>query len=152
MTVVWILIGPSGAGKSTYVEKELPDSTELCSADHFFMRNDKYEFDPRNLPRAHSACLLNYADALRAGVEHVVVDNTNTTVAEIAPYIALGQAYAANVLVIFFDTPWRVCAERSTKGIDASTVLRMSMQAEDLIRNWPHFWPKIEVASQAKKP
>jgi predicted kinase len=140
----FILIGPSGSGKSTYATAHMPPETEICSADDHFMRHDKYEFDPSQLSNAHGACLRRYLDGAKLA-QHLCVDNTNTTIAEVAPYIAVAQAYAYNIRAIFFDTPWRVCAERSTKGIDPAMVLRMSMQAEDTIRNWPPFWPKIEV-------
>lgn len=141
----FILIGPSGSGKSTWTTRNLPEGTVLCSADDYFMQDDgEYRFDPSQLKQAHGACLREYLNAAREA-QHMCVDNTNTTIAEVAPYIAVAQAYAYDIRAIFFDTPWRVCAERNTKGVDLSTVLRMHMQAEHTIRKWPPFWPKIEV-------
>lgn len=140
----YILIGPSGAGKSTFAASKLPQDTVVCSADDHFMRHDKYEFDPSQLTNAHGACLRKYLNAAKLA-QHLCVDNTNTTIAEVAPYIAVAQAYAYDIKAIFFDTPWRECAERNTKGVDAGLVMRMRYQAESMIRNWPPFWPKIGV-------
>jgi predicted kinase len=94
MYEVVILRGIPGSGKSTRAE-EAYSGHEVCSADDYF-RNfyGVYKFDARALPAAHRACLLKFEALLIAGTEHIiVVDNTNLTAAEIAPYYALAEAH-----------------------------------------------------------
>lgn len=140
----YILIGPPGSGKSTYAAT-LTSEAIVCSADDHFMQDGKYVFDPSQLKSAHGKCLRKYLDGAK-NAEHICVDNTNTTIAQVAPYIAVAQAYAYDIKAIFFDTPWRVCVERQTKGVDPAIVMRMYYQAEQLIREWPVFWPPPQAA------
>ena len=48
MRKVIIMRGPSGSGKSTYIQKHFPDAY-VCSADHFFIKNGEYVFEPAKI-------------------------------------------------------------------------------------------------------
>lgn len=152
MKTAYILIGASGAGKSTWTAANVPDAV-VCSADHHFMRNGRYEFDPAQLGAAHAECLRAFVEAVRAPpaleidelIQAIVVDNTNTTIAEVAPYLAVAQAYDLDVKAIFFGTPPEVCVQRADKGAPDHTVWRQHFNAEMLKRAWPPFWPRITV-------
>lgn len=79
MRQVVILSGVSGAGKSTYAEKLLTETQGIkVSADHYFMWEDTYKFDPTKLGEAHADCFKRFISHLQAPFSWscVVVDNT----------------------------------------------------------------------------
>lgn len=98
MKKVIILSGISGSGKSTYGRKLLEGAlwTSVCSADDYFMVGSEYRFDASKLSLAHGQCFKKFIDLLKGGDQVVVVDNTNTSVVEIAPYVLGGQAWDGN--------------------------------------------------------
>lgn len=94
--MIYILRGPSGCGKTTFAKTI--NGAKICSADHFFTKDDgTYEFDPSKLGEAHAACLRKYVDAILLRVKGrqfpIIVDNTNLTDTELAPYVRIAQAY-----------------------------------------------------------
>lgn len=96
-----ILSAPPGYGKS-FVAAQMPGVK--VSADDYFYRLGY--FDPNKLGQAHGECLLSYTTLLLNGEDEIVVDNTNTTGAEIAPYYALAEAFGRDVQIV------RVMADR----------------------------------------
>lgn len=106
MRQVKIMRGLPGAGKSTWAEANIGNGV-IVSADHFFVSRDGYRFDAALLPKAHGACLrdfLGYVQSHRHNYTTVVVDNTNTTAAEIAPYYAAAEAYGWDVEIVEIDS------------------------------------------------
>jgi hypothetical protein len=86
-----ILSGPSGFGKSTLAAKLAGTVGEgksfICSADNFFVNEGGfYEFDPKLLPQAHKECYLDFINVVNFRTPLVIVDNTNLSGWEIAPY------------------------------------------------------------------
>lgn len=128
MFSVQILQGLPGSGKSTYA-RTVADKHLIFSADNFFMVEGVYTFDSRKIQAAHDACLRGFAETFNKcfGEEKIViVDNTNTTVLEVAPYYRLAQAYGAKVDILFFDVPFAVCMSRQTKGVPEEAMSRMA--------------------------
>jgi hypothetical protein len=142
---VKILRGISGSGKSTYVKKLREDGVdvEVCSADHFFMEEDgSYVFDPSLLPRAHAACLRKFLNLVRSGHPScagllLLVDNTNTTAAEIAPYYAVAEAYGFDVEIIEFVVSVGEAAARNVHGVPVQGLER---QAMNMCQPLPPWW------------
>ena len=96
-----ILIGLQGSGKTTFYRTHLAATHEHVSKD--VLRNNKK-------PSRRQAQLID--DALRAG-RSVVVDNTNPTVADRAPLIALGRAHGAGISGYYFAPSVRGSLERN---------------------------------------
>ena len=90
--------GISGSGKSTLAQAH--PYAYVVSADNFFMVNDQYKFEAYKLPQAHSECLRLFVEAIHEDQGQIVVDNTNTTIQEIAPYAALALAYGYRLSVV----------------------------------------------------
>lgn len=92
---VHIFSGIPGSGKS-YLAKGLAEQTGavLVSADHFFEDpiTKEYKFDFTKLGQAHATCMKKFREALASG-KSVIVDNTNTSVFEVSPYILVAQSY-----------------------------------------------------------
>ncbi len=141
MKKVIVLSGVSGVGKSTYAKKLCDESSHyttctIVSADDFFtttyMNGEKevseYNFDPSKLSLAHGECFRAFINALLScpGLSGlVVVDNTNTTSEEIAPYILGAQAYGWDVEIVTLypaHTTIDECYARNVHGVGFAAV------------------------------
>ncbi len=150
---VIITSGIPGAGKSTWVRKNTnPYMTEVFSADNFFHDNNgRYRFDPLKLSDAHSSCLRNFTARLlhlNSCAEDscritLVVDNTNTSAWEIAPYYSLAQAFSIPVKIIRIIATPDTAFPRNIHGVKKENIERM---AERIVNNpLPPFWNIEEV-------
>jgi hypothetical protein len=90
--------GISGSGKSTHAQKFA--AALILSADEYFIREDQYRFDPQKLREAHADCFRRFVltmhsenCALTKRYSTVIIDNTNTTVPEISPYVLGALAF-----------------------------------------------------------
>lgn len=148
---VIITSGIPGSGKSTWVKKNTnPYMTEIFSADDFFRdRNGKYHFDHTKLSEAHSSCLRNFTTRLlhlNSCAEDsckitLVVDNTNTSSWEIAPYYSLAQAYGIPVKIVRLLVNPESAFHRNIHGVEMDKVKSMAVRLKE--NPLPLFW-KIE--------
>lgn len=141
---VTLLRGVPGSGKSTYVQAHMPDAL-VVSADAYFVRDGIYQFNPAKLPQAHAACLRVFVQALQGCVGQVVVDNTNTTVAEVAPYAALALAYGYELEVVNLQVNPAVAAARNVHGVPAASVEAMAQRLAVETPRLPPWWPQRTV-------
>lgn len=138
---VVILRGVPGSGKSTYAKSLYlePLSGWTVSADHYMVEAaGVYSFDPAKLPRCHALCLKSFLELVRGGERNVIVDNTNVTAAEIAPYYALAEAYGYDASIVTLRASAMECSWRNIHGVPAGTIARMEKSL-----NWSEqFFPK----------
>ena len=142
---VMVLQGVSGSGKSTFARLPRGVKTVVVSADDYFMKGGVYRFDPSKLSDAHGSCLKRFVETLQAyyNIEVlVIVDNTSTTIAELAPYMACAGAWKHEAKVIRFDVDPVIAAGRNVHGVSAATVVSQlsRIQSERL----PPWW-EVEV-------
>lgn len=141
---VVILCGASGSGKSTWASQNYPDAI-VVSADHYFIGEDgEYRFDPSKLGDAHGSCLRHFVKCAQSMItDTVVVDNTNTTTVEIAPYVAVARAYGIEPEIrAWVGSPPEHALTRNTHGVPAEVVKAMWDRLSATVANWPTFWPK----------
>lgn len=141
---VIILSGVSGSGKSTWARGLRGDAMGVIfSADQFFCRDGGYHFDPSKLQQAHEACLKGFVEEVR-GVEPspldvpIIVDNTNTTVEEIAPYYCVAKAYGWQVELITFIIDYKIASERNRHGVSFNSIADQGLRLSK--RKLPSFW------------
>ncbi len=137
MKKVFILRGLPGSGKSTFA-KTL-SANIIISADDFFVGEDGvYRHDPRKQGEAHNDCFRRFVAAQMLGDETIVVDNTNISASEIAPYALAGVAAGYNVEIVTVWCDVSVAFKRNIHGVPPYVVLSMfrRMLTEDL----PPYW------------
>lgn len=143
---VVLLSGIPGSGKSTYVSKlkERYSKVFVVSADHYFTVNGEYKFDVSKLGEAHGDCLKRFAKMLLTLEKEevvVVVDNTNTTQLELAPYVAFAAACGAETELRFFKCSPNVAVERNIHGVPFAACQAMAKRMETLMGNpLPYHW------------
>ena len=148
---VILMSGISGAGKDTYIKDRFSDMSVLsiiCSADTFFEKDGSYVFNPSLLPQAHGECLrkfiLNcetaYADEHKYDNENrnLIVNNTNLSSDELAPYVAIAAAYGHPIELVTIHCQPHIAAARSLH-VNAIQVLR-NMHDRLMARKLPPFW------------
>lgn len=98
-----IFVGVQAAGKTTYHH-------EHFAATHVHISKDLMPASRNREQRQRQ----EIAEALDAG-RSVVVDNTNATLYDRAPLIALGRAHRARVIAYYFEAPVRMAVARNQK-------------------------------------
>lgn len=164
MREILIVSGVTGSGKTTLVRQlitEVQDRSDLggdkpwtatVSADDFFEGPDGYAFNPSLLGEAHGQCLRRFTELLVAKVspDTLIVDNTNTTTEELAPYVLLANAYKIPVRLITVTTPYdlELAAKRNVHGVPIQAIRAQSDRLDK--RELPAFWMLREAVAMPK--
>lgn len=148
---VHIMIGSPGCGKSKLAQELCnPENMDaIFSADDFFCQKGKYEFDASKLNQVHGRCLRSFtAEVHTAGFDgrefspNFIVDNTNSTLVEIAPYYALAQAYGHSVVIHRFlanrHEVEHIYHPRNVHEVPLQVCMAIAQRVWDL--KFPPFW------------
>jgi len=120
-------------------------AVEVVSSDHFWAP-DYSDFDPAKLPQAHQACYRDFLTAtMMERAPMVVVDNTNISSAEVAPYYLAGEALGYQVSLLRINVTPEVALARNIHGVPAEIVDKMN--AAWLRRDVMPWWNVVEVAA-----
>lgn len=142
--------GLPGAGKSTSVNNQINSykndglSYKICSTDAFFIKNGKYEFNPKELGKNHKLNQELAHNAMKEGINIVIIDNTNIRKRDYKEYINLAKEFNYKVVPIIIGQPslnennepyWddefiKLCAERNAHGVPFATINRMAQEFE----------------------
>lgn len=148
----FILSGISGAGKSSWIQNQpWAKNADIHSADDFFTQEDgSYLFDPTFYSQAFNACLLKFLRGVRNGwhakekghsldgMPVQVVDNTNTTPEEIAPYYACAKAHGYEVTLVTLLVSPQLASKRNKHNVPFATLENMQLKLQN--RMLPKFW------------
>lgn len=139
-----VMRGLPGSGKSTEVTKIIANfcnshlgySTVVCSADHFFLdSNGEYHFNPKMIGDAHAACKEKAQKFMNAGVDLVIIDNTNTQYWEYQPYLTMAETYNYEVEIVkvggILPENVELYAQRNTHGVPKEAIKRMAERFQD---------------------
>lgn len=140
--MIYILRGLPGSGKSTYADSIY--NKTICSADDFHMVGGVYRFDPSKAALAHNECFKKYLLAVQNGsnLDNIVVDNTNTTLMELAPYVRVAEAFNRSYRIVQFECSLATSIARNIHSVPHATIV--AMQRNLLIEPVPPYW-KFEV-------
>lgn len=118
-------------------------SAVIVSADHYFLDSEGvYRFDPTLIGDAHKNCMKRFLLAVGSDEPLVIVDNTNTCAYEIAPYVAIAEAFDYDVAIVRVMAKTETCTLRNVHGVPGTTIGAMSeaMRRETL----PPWWRVIK--------
>ena len=141
---VLILTGLPGSGKTTFAKELLGREWGYhYSADQFFTdRDGAYNFDPCRLPEAHGECLRGFCERVRLkafGLEPIIiVDNTFTTVTEMAPYRDVAVAYGWDVEIHDFICSVDESVLRNRHNVPRKSIEGMAKRLNE--RHIPPWW------------
>lgn len=122
-----VLRGISGSGKTTWA-KQHEGKALVLSTDHYFLVDGEYRFDPMKLGENHRRCFREFAEAVLKSEPWIIVDNTNLSAWEYAPYVVMGEAYGYQVeLLTFMVTP------------EVSLQRKQLVKEDDLHRSYQRF-------------
>jgi AAA domain len=154
---VTILQGLPGSGKThLYLSMKGADPhLRKVSADDYFMMDGVYRFNAAELPDAHAQCLRKFIAWAQwhqpsDPAVHMVVDNTNLRIAELAPYVAVGQAYGHDVEVITVMCAPFVAFRRQIHQVPQETFNTMEQQLIKTLNDIPPWWKHSQVHGDAE--
>ena len=143
-----VLRGVPGAGKSTLAQQIIANirakkekAIAFSSDDYFTTPVGEYRFDSTQLPQAHANCFRRFLEFLQGGTGTAIVDNTNTRIFEMSPYVLAGKAYGFEIKIIRFVCDPNVAAARTPRG----ATLQMVKEMNDRMEAIPSFYPPEEV-------
>jgi hypothetical protein len=122
----------------------------IVSADKYMVNEDgDYRFDVGRISECHERCFATFAMCLHSpielGVEAIIVDNTNTTLWEVSPYVlAAGAAaynraslpFRCNVIVAQVNSLAGDAFSRNVHGVPMLQIDRMSRRFELPMPYW----------------
>ena len=155
---VRIMRGLPGSGKSFFASNILARMFKveptICSADHFFEKDGKYNFDPKKLPIAHKTCRQKFLEAIQRGDELIVVDNTNTMPTEMAFYWDLATIFTDDVQILAVEPPpmmerkdWLVqCEKMNQHGVPMKNIQAMFDRMKK--HKIPYYWKVKQITRE----
>lgn len=143
---VVILRGIPGCGKSTYLNNNYGKlATRSFSADYFFEDpwTKEFKYAREKLGLAHGDCLRLFMAEISNSLspfKYLVVDNTNISIADISPYVAIANAYGVEheILTLKIDPS----LAKNIHGVPDSAVKKlhkfMELQEKHFPKHWNH--------------
>lgn len=148
---VYILSGCSGSGKTSFAYThaygndrgevlcpEWLDKRYVISTDEFFVHQGIYQFDPAKLGEAHAACMQRFVLLVTTNKPIIIVDNSNTTTEEIAPYYSVARAFGYEVELVTTLCDPIVAYERCVHNVPLGTIRAQVRRINErfIPRNW----------------
>jgi len=144
MKQVWVMSGLPGSGKSSFArvaaeahQRDLNISSQIVSADDFFCSTGEYLYTGDDAA-AHRDCWRRFFKLIQDGCQIIIVDNTNLTAAEIAPYILPAEANGYTVKVIRVGCDPELAFSRQKHGVPRESFDKMvtSWKKRDVMPWW----------------
>ena len=110
------------------------------------MVNDKgeYEFDASKLSACHGTCLKDYCQHVdeyhNDDSSVIIVDNTNISAVEIAPYYAVASAYGCEVEIVTLSIDQDIAFTRQKHGVSLGHHKRMASNLVYQQKQFPAYW------------
>ncbi len=99
--VLIIIRGIPGCGKSSFAK--LFGTSNVCTADDYFMKDGEYKWDPSKIKFAHEWCQSKAKSMMDVYEPLIIVANTSTTERELKPYYDLAEKYGYKVYSVIVE-------------------------------------------------
>ena len=161
MKKAYIMCGASGSGKTTYasehIEGPLPTGTAvgIYSADFYFedQATGEYKWNREGLSKAHQGCLREFLQDLSRGISEVlIVDNTNCSPVEIAPYAQAALAFGCELEIIILQVSAETALKRNKHNVPIGTIKRQIHKLTHYMTKLPDSWPHRFVSTEEALP
>lgn len=137
-----IMSGIPGSGKTTWAKQNRPNAT-LISVDDYFTINGNYRWIPNEAHNAAVECMASFLEAVEANRD-VVIDNTNSSVAEISPYYLVGCAYGYRTELVTCYCDPETAAARNIHAVPFDVCNKMHDKIR--FRRLPMTWRSLEIS------
>lgn len=128
--IVYITRGLPGSGKSTLAQQLAGDKGVVFANDDYFMRDGKYQWNGKEMPKAVKHTLDRLRDALEKGISPIVVDNTHVQNWEPQEAVKLALQYGYRIEIKEPNTPWKfdleTLAQKNRHGVPLNTLQNMA--------------------------
>lgn len=140
MKKAYVYCGLPGSGKSTHARTVA--GCVVIETDDFWINpdTDAYEYDADRAGESHGWNLVRWINLCQGGFPRIACANTNLTMAEIAPYVAIAQSYGFAVVVRVIDIDFDLACERNTHDVPLETMEKMAQDFDELVDNFPPWW------------
>jgi len=118
--ILRIMIAAPGSGKNTYIDKHYQGAAVVSADDHpgLYGPPDRPGGEPsfhtKHHVEAHTNAQKKADGHMAAGHPHVIVNNTNTTAWQAAPYLKLAAKHGYNVKMTHLSAPLEDIRARGT--------------------------------------
>lgn len=138
---VVILRSIPGAGKSYLSERismeasQKGETSAILSTDSLFCVGGKYCFNKEKLHSFHKVNYDRFELAISAGINVIIIDNTNTTFKEFQNYVSHAILFGYEIEIREPETSWKYdvdeCTKRNGHGVPREVIQRMLDRWED---------------------
>jgi len=118
-----VYCGLPGSGKST-LARQVKGAMVIESDDYWYV-DGEYVYDIERAGEVHSLNIVRWIDLCRTGFHNIACANTNITIAEIAPYVAIAAAYGYEVDIVRVQVSLATSKSRNTHDVPEEILEKM---------------------------
>lgn len=136
-----IMRGLPGAGKDKFIKEMFsPDDMEIFCADDWHTFNGIYKYDQKRAAYAHDETFKAFTTAVMVEKhkKYLIVNNTNTTLLELNPYMRIAQVFGLQPKIIYIMCDLITAMKRNIHSVPPSTILNMHKNL--LTEIVPSYW------------
>jgi predicted kinase len=123
--MIYIMRGLPGSGKSSWASEIA--GAQIFSADSYHMVNGVYRYDPKIAGQAHNECFKSFLLAAMSNRKNAfIVDNTNTSLVELSPYVRVCEAFERDYTIVYVMCSVASAIARNIHGVPPNTILTMN--------------------------
>lgn len=143
-----IMCGVSGSGKSTYIRNHYPNAVIYAIDNYLDYEKSTYQ-DKDKLKKAYWECLKDFMSATNTGLfDELAVDNANTTITGISPFISASIAFEREVEIVLIECDPIKAWKRNKHHVSLEDILEQEKRLKLLPERWSSWWPEIKIVRE----